>query len=142
MSIQSLKGISDSAGMGPPGPGPVSNRAAEPAAGNLPSQASAVAQAAVTTAQVRDTQATRTQTRPPAQPKAEEIRKAVQQVQEAVSSMTKSLQFSVDEKSGKTVITLTDTETGEVIRQVPSKEVIELAKNLDRVQGMLLKQKA
>jgi flagellar protein FlaG len=35
-----------------------------------------------------------------------------------------------------------DSETGEVIRQIPSKELLEIAHAIDKMQGMLLKQKA
>jgi len=55
----------------------------------------------------------------------------------------KNIQFSVDSDTKKTVIKLTDTETGDVIRQYPSKEALAIAQSIDQIQqGLLLKQKA
>ena len=77
------------------------------------------------------------------QPSPEQVQKAVDSIKQMVSSTTaNSLDFSVDEQSGKTVVRVTDSETGEMIRQIPSKELLELAQSLDKLQGMLLKQKA
>jgi len=38
-------------------------------------------------------------------------------------SMKRGLQFSVDEKSGEVTIKVTNTETGEVVREIPSMEL-------------------
>jgi flagellar protein FlaG len=35
-----------------------------------------------------------------------------------------------------------DTESGELIRQIPAQEIIEIAKALDKLQGMIIRQKA
>ena len=75
------------------------------------------------------------------EPSLEDVRKATQEVQEAVRAMTKSLEFSIDQESGRTIVKLTDTETGETIRQIPSQDMIELSRNIDRLQGLLLSQK-
>jgi len=40
------------------------------------------------------------------------------------------------------VVKVVDKETKEVIRQMPSKEVVELAKALDKLQGLMIKQTA
>lgn len=57
----------------------------------------------------------------------------------------RSLQFSVDEGTGTTVITVRDAVTDEVIRQIPSEELVALAKrlkeldmSLDGEKGVLL----
>jgi flagellar protein FlaG len=52
------------------------------------------------------------------------------------------LQFAIDDESGQTIVRVTDRQTGELIRQTPSVEMLELARSLDRMQGMLLRQKA
>ena len=38
-----------------------------------------------------------------------------------------SLNFSIDEGSGRSVITVTDKQTGDIIRQIPAKEVLAVA---------------
>ena len=57
---------------------------------------------------------------------------AVENISNYVQNITRDLEFSVDEDLGKTVVTVLNTETQEVIRQIPSEEMVELAKRLDR----------
>ena len=77
------------------------------------------------------------------QPSSEQVRQAVEAVKQMVKSTNaNSLDFSIDEQSGKTVVRITDADTGEIIRQIPSREMLEIAHSLDKLQGMLLKQKA
>lgn len=44
------------------------------------------------------------------------------------------LAFSVDKELNKVIVTITDLETREVIRQIPSKEMVELAKRLRELE--------
>lgn len=53
-----------------------------------------------------------------------------------------NLEFTVDEGSDRTVVKVVDQKTKEVLRQIPSEEVLELAKALDLSQGLLIRQKA
>lgn len=66
--------------------------------------------------------------------KEAEEQKAVEEVasklQDFVNLIDKKLQFSVDEDSGRQVVTVTDKLSGDVIRQIPSEEVLRLARNL------------
>lgn len=52
------------------------------------------------------------------------------------------IQFNVDSDSGKTVVKVVDRGTQEVLRQIPSEEALEIARALDRFQGLLVKQQA
>lgn len=70
------------------------------------------------------------------------VAEALERIQKFVEPMASDLQFSVDESSGMRVVKVLDRATQEVIRQIPSAEVLEIAKALDRLQGLLLKQKA
>ena len=76
------------------------------------------------------------------QPTSEQVQKAVENLRQAVQSSSANLQFSVDGDTGRTVIRVVDGDTKEVIRQLPSEEVLQLAKSLDKLSGLLLKQKA
>jgi flagellar protein FlaG len=70
----------------------------------------------------------------------------VEKLQEFVSIAASDIKFSIDQDSGRTVVKVVDRETKDVIRQIPSEEMLELAKALDRAlgepQGVLVKQKA
>ena len=65
---------------------------------------------------------------------SEQLQNAVRQINEHVQNLQRSLQFTVDDKSGKDVVTVLDTETKEVIRQYPSEEVLQIARNLSEQQ--------
>lgn len=72
----------------------------------------------------------------------EQIRQAVQNIQGAVENLAHNLRFSIDEDTGKTIIKVVDTHTDEVIRQFPTEQAIEIARTLDKVQGLLFNDKA
>ena len=67
---------------------------------------------------------------------------ALEQVREHVRRVVPELDFSVDEDTGRVVVKLMDTATNEVLRQIPSEEVLHIAKMLDKLQGLLLREKA
>ena len=73
---------------------------------------------------------------------AEQVKQAVQKIQGAVDNLAHNLQFSIDEDTGKTIVKVMDARTNEVIRQMPSKEAVEIARTLDKVQGLLFNGKA
>jgi len=53
-----------------------------------------------------------------------------------------ALNFSVHESSGRVVVTVADEETGEIIREIPSGEFLNLSVKLEEMFGMLFDQKA
>ncbi len=55
---------------------------------------------------------------------------AVSQINDYVQNLQRNLQFTVDEESGKDVVTVIDSESKEVIRQLPSEEALALARRL------------
>lgn len=57
---------------------------------------------------------------------------------QAVRSLASSLEFSVDRQTGKTIVRVIDTATHEVIRQIPSEEMLAIARALDHLQGLLV----
>lgn len=50
------------------------------------------------------------------------------------------LRFSVHEGSGQLVVTVMDSETGEIIREIPPRELLNLAVRLDEMIGLLFDQ--
>lgn len=79
----------------------------------------------------------------PAQPVTQEaVAAAVQSANAYVQSVSSSLQFSLDEDSGRTVVKMVDTETKEVLRQFPSEEMLSISKSIDRMQGLLINREA
>ncbi len=78
---------------------------------------------------------------PPAVDDAQ-LKKAIAAANQSFASHGSSVEFSVDAQHGTTIVRVTDTITGQLIRQMPSAEMIEIAKALDQYQGMLIRRKA
>jgi len=72
----------------------------------------------------------------------EQLDNAVKAVQKFVQPLASNLQFSIDEETNIRVVKVVDIATKEVIRQIPSEEILQIAKALDRLQGLLFQQKA
>ena len=70
------------------------------------------------------------------------IEKAAQELESFVSSMGRSINISVDGNTGYHVVTITNPETGEVIRQMPSPELLKIAQSLPKFDGLFLNRKA
>ncbi|WP_457671131.1 flagellar protein FlaG [Thiolapillus sp.] len=68
----------------------------------------------------------------------EKVSEAVGKLNEYVQTIRRELKFSIDEKSGRTVITVLDSQTKEIIRQIPPEEVISLSRNLGKQDSVIL----
>jgi flagellar protein FlaG len=76
---------------------------------------------------------------PKAEPDTEQLRKAIEEIQHNVGT---NVRFSVDKESGRTIVSVVDSETKQVVRQFPGEDVIKMARNIDRMQGLLFQGKA
>ncbi len=79
---------------------------------------------------------------PAPQPDAQQIAQAVEEMRSAISPVAQNLQFSIDQDIGRTIVKVVDASTDEVIRQIPSEEIVAIAKAMDKLQGLLIKQQA
>ena len=62
------------------------------------------------------------------------ISEAVSQINVIVQSIQRDLSFNLDEESGQTIIRVVDSESGELIRQIPSEEALAIALQLRDIQ--------
>lgn len=60
----------------------------------------------------------------------EERERMVDQVNDFISSINKGLSFRVDEESGRDVVTIYEADTGDIIRQIPDEELLEILRRL------------
>jgi len=67
---------------------------------------------------------------PPAPPPVD-VKVAIARLNEIMSSTRRSLHFQVDESSGRTVITVINEKTNEIVRQIPSEELLALVHHLE-----------
>ncbi|OOF28539.1 flagellar protein FlaG [Salinivibrio sp. IB872] len=62
----------------------------------------------------------------------EQLEKLVERLDEFMSSFNKGLAFRLDEDTGRSIITVYEMSSGDIIRQIPEKEMLELAKQLSQ----------
>jgi len=60
----------------------------------------------------------------------EDVQAAMTQVRDQFQNVRRELEFSIDEKLRKVIITVHDSDTGDVIRQIPSEEFIRMARTM------------
>lgn len=53
-----------------------------------------------------------------------------------------SLRIDIDKESRHVVTTVVDRDTGDVIRQIPSEEFLRVSRAMNKLQGLLVSQKA
>ena len=66
------------------------------------------------------------------------MRSVARQIESYLKANGRNLQFSVDQETGRTVVTVRDSSTGEIIRQIPDAEALRIAQSLDNQLGTLL----
>jgi len=76
------------------------------------------------------------------EPTRQQVEEAAKTVNEFLKPINNSINFSLDEDTGITVVKVIDVATKEVIRQIPSEEMLVIAKAIDQMKGLLVKQKA
>jgi flagellar protein FlaG len=77
-----------------------------------------------------------------APPTGKAVGEAVDSINRAMKTLSNRIEFSIDEDSKRQVVKVIDPDTREVIRQMPSEEALQIAKALDRLQGLLIKHQA
>lgn len=71
-----------------------------------------------------------------------DVADAVDKLNSFASANAAAITFSQDKETGKTIVKVVDTATDKVLRQIPSLEALEIAKSIDKLQGLLIKDKA
>lgn len=77
-----------------------------------------------------------------AEQKSEQLHDAVDKINEVMLETRRSLSFSVDEDTNQVVVKVMNTETDEIIRQIPNEEALEFARHLESMMGLIFNDKA
>lgn len=72
----------------------------------------------------------------------EQIEKTVDEIRRRIEPVAQNLLFTIDKDTGKTIVRLIDSSTKEVLRQIPSEELIAIARSLGKSHGGLIERKA
>lgn len=80
---------------------------------------------------------------PPAQAVSREaVDAAVRSANAYVQSVSTNIQFTLDRDTGRTIVKMVDSQTEEVLRQIPSEEMLAISRSIDRMQGLLINREA
>lgn len=72
----------------------------------------------------------------------QELKEAVVLLNQQVSKNTAGLGFVMDEALGRPIVTVRNTNSGEVIRQIPNEVVVRVAHHMDTAKGLIHNSKA
>ena len=76
------------------------------------------------------------------EPTREQAEQAAARVKEVLRGTTSQLEFEIDPDLDKVVIKIRNGESGEIIRQIPAQELLDLAKHLEEPKGLLVSERA
>jgi flagellar protein FlaG len=79
---------------------------------------------------------------PKAPLRPDEVKKTVEELNEAMQTVGTALSFSVDKETGRTVVKVLDSKTGEVIRQIPAEEMVRVSQRIAKLVGVLFDDEA
>ena len=71
-----------------------------------------------------------------------QVAEAVKEANASLHSRAVGLRFEMDEDTDKLIVRVVDRESGELIRQIPSEEVVRIAKVLGKAPGLLVSREA
>ncbi|WP_192827003.1 flagellar protein FlaG [Stutzerimonas stutzeri] len=66
----------------------------------------------------------------------------VERFRSQVQSIQRDLNFSVDDSTGDVVVQVIDGDSGKVVRQIPSEEILRLTERLDEMRSLMFEAKA
>jgi flagellar protein FlaG len=66
---------------------------------------------------------------------------AIRIMNERMEDGGRGLAFKIDNSLNRPVVTVTNQETGEVVRQIPNEVIIRMARSIDQTKGNLLNAK-
>lgn len=75
-------------------------------------------------------------------PSEGDLKSALNAINKYLAPNSNDIQFVQDKDSGITLVQVVDTATGTILRQIPTQQVVEISKDLAKLQGLLVKEKA
>ena len=72
---------------------------------------------------------------------SKELEAKISELNEAMVSRNKAVLFSTDPQTGKDIVRITNSNTGELIRQMPSVEALKAMQNIDQMMGLIFNKK-
>lgn len=67
-----------------------------------------------------------------------EVREAVDELNLKMDQQLTSVNFDVDKETGRIVVQVKDVDTGDILRQIPSEDMLDFARNANKGVGVTL----
>ena len=71
----------------------------------------------------------------------DEVNQAINEIKQQMSDIGRKINFSVDEDLNIVIIKVVNKDTEEIVRQLPSEEVVEIARNIQENKGLIFQEK-
>ena len=66
------------------------------------------------------------------------LEEAIKRLNDQMQQHNRNLSFSMDQSTKSLVIVVKNSETGEVVRQIPEESVLRVAHNMENLKGLML----
>lgn len=70
-----------------------------------------------------------------------ELQESVRSANERLAVYNQKLEIAIDGATGAIVVKVSDSDTGETLRQIPSEEALRITRNIDSLTGILVDHK-
>jgi len=74
--------------------------------------------------------------------RVEEFKESLRSANERLAAKGREINIGYDKESATVVVTVSDRETGETVRQIPAEAAMRITRNIDQLTGILIDQTA
>ena len=71
------------------------------------------------------------------QPSASQLKQSLEDINKALAGFSISVQFQVDPDYKDLIVRIVDQDSGKLIRQMPTEDVVRISKAMDNLKGLL-----
>ena len=75
-------------------------------------------------------------------PSGKQVQQSLDDINKVMAGFSISVQFQIDPDYKELIVKVVDQETGKLIRQIPTEEVVKMSKAMDNLKGLLFVQSA
>ena len=73
-------------------------------------------------------------------PSAKQVQQSLEDINKVMAGFSISVQFKIDPEYKELIVKVVDQDTGKLIRQIPTEEVVKMSKAMDNLKGLLFAQ--
>ena len=73
-------------------------------------------------------------------PNGKQVQQSLDDINKVMASFSISVQFKIDPDYKELIVKVVDQDTGKLIRQIPTEEVVKMSKAMDNLKGLLFAQ--